>query len=408
MSDQPETAGALAGVRVVDLSRVLGGPYCTQILGDHGADVIKVEPPGGDETRDFGPPFETDADGRIVSSAYYLGVNRNKRGIALDLGTEAGRAVVLRLLEGADVLVENFRTGTMERWGLGYDQALSERFPRLVYCRVSGFGADGPLGGNPGYDSVVQAMAGLFSVNGTPESGPTRIGVPIVDMVTGLYAAVGVTMALMERARSDRGQFIDATLLDCGLSILHPHAAGWLLNGHMPQLTGNTHPYVTPYALFPTRTRPLFLGIANDGQFRKLADVLGRPELATDDRFRTNRLRGENRAALSAILTPLLAEWDGDELARRLLAVGVAAGPTNTVAEILTDPHVAHRRMVVEQDGYKGVGSPLALGRTPWSARRPPPAFAADTRAVLAEAGYADTEIDALIADGAVVVERRR
>ena len=407
MSDERQSTGALAGIRVVDLSRVLGGPYCTQILGDHGADVIKVEPPTGDETREFGPPFKTDSDGRTVTSAYYEGINRNKLGIALDLSTTAGREVVFRLLETADVLVENFKIGTLERWGMGYDEVLKRRFPRLIHCRITGFGADGPLGAKPGYDAVAQAMTGLNSVNGTPESGPTRIGVSIVDMVAGLNAAVGIAMALVERARSGRGQFIDLALYDSGISILHPHAAGWFMNGKLPRLTGNAHPYVAPYDQFQTKTRPIFLGVANDRQFRKAAEIFGRPGLAEDPRFKTNGLRSENRQALTEILSPLLAEWECEELTDRLLAAGVAAGPVNTVAEVLTDPHTAHRQMVVEKEGYRGVGPPIKFSRTPASVRLKPPAFAADAREVLALAGYTDEEMDALIESGAVVMERR-
>src|SRR6266852_2574609 len=204
--------GALAGIKVIDLSRVLGGPYCTQMLGDHGADVIKVEPPQGDETRSWGPPFQGDA------ASYFIGVNRNKRGIALDLAKPDGRAVLFRLLEPADVLVENFKTGTLERWGMGYDEVLSQKFPRLVHCRVSGFGADGPLGGHPGYDAAVQGMAGLMSLNGEPEGEPLRVGVPVVDLATGLNAALAIMMALQERTRSGKGQFVEATLYDCAVA----------------------------------------------------------------------------------------------------------------------------------------------------------------------------------------------
>ncbi len=407
MSEERESTGALAGMLVVDLSRVLGGPYCTQILGDHGADVIKVEPPKGDETREFGPPFETDADGRTVTSAYYEGINRNKLGIALDLSRAEGREVVFRLLKKADVLVENFKIGTLDRWGMGYEDVLKRRFPRLIHCRISGFGADGPLGAKPGYDAVAQAMTGLNSVTGTPESGPTRIGVSIVDMVVGLNAAIGITMALVERAQSGRGQFIDLALYDSGISILHPHAAGWFMSGKLPRLTGNAHPYVAPYDQFQTKTRPIFLGVANDGQFRKATEILARPELAEDPRFKSNGLRSENRQALTEILAPLLAQWECEELTDRLLAAGVAAGPVNNVAEVLTDPHTVHRRMVVEIEGYRGVGPPIKFSRTPPSVRRKPPAFAADAREVLALAGYADEEMDALMESGAVVMERR-
>ncbi len=407
MTDTHQHSGALAGVRVIDLSRVLGGPYCTQTLGDHGADIIKVEPPMGDETREWGPPFEKDESGRHVSSSYFIGVNRNKRGIALDLRKPEAREVIFRLLARADVLVENFKIGTLEKWGMGYQDVLRDRFPRLIHCRISGFGADGPYGGYPGYDAVAQAMAGLFSINGTPTSGPTRLGAPVVDLVAGLHAVIGIGMALVERARSGRGQFIETTLYDTGVSLLHPHAANWLMSGKLPELTGNAHPNVVPYDLFPTKTRPVFLGIGNDGQFRKATEILGCPELAEDTRFKTNGLRNQNRTALTAALAARLAQWDGEALCPKLLDAGVPAGPANNVAEVLMNAHTRHRQMVVEMNGYRGVGIPIKLARTPGAPGRPPPAFAAHAREVLREAGYGDAEINALVATGAVVLERR-
>jgi len=216
---ETQGAGPLAGFKVVDLSRVLGGPYCTQILADYGADVIKIEPPQGDEVRDWGPPFK---DGL---SAYFAGVNRNKRALALDLGREAGRQVLLRLLEEADVLIENFKPGGMRRWGIGYEEVLAARFPRLIYCAITGFGDAGPFGGFPGYDAIAQALAGNISINGAADSGPVRVGIPLVDLGTGLYAAIGILMAAQERQRSGKGQRVDATLFDTGVALMHPHAA---------------------------------------------------------------------------------------------------------------------------------------------------------------------------------------
>ena len=263
------SAGALAGLKVIDLTRVLGGPYCTMILSDHGAEVIKIEPPQGDEVRDWGPPFhENDA-------SYFIGINRNKRAIALDIGKPQGRAVLLRLLEGADIVIENFKPGSMEKWGIGYDM-LSERFPRLIHCRISGFGADGPLGGLPGYDAVLQAMTGLMSVNGDASTGPMRLGTAMVDMGTGLYSAIGILMALHERERSGHGQYLDMTLYDCGMSLLHPQAANFFLNGKRPAGTGNPHPNLVPYDKFPTKTCDIFIASGNNGQFRKMAEIIGR------------------------------------------------------------------------------------------------------------------------------------
>jgi len=251
------TAGALDGILVLDLTRVLGGPYCTQILGDHGAEIVKVEPPQGDEVRDWGPPFNDAHD-----ASYFVGVNRSKRSLGLDLGQHAGREVLLRLLERADVLIENYKPGSMEKWGLGYD-TLGQRFPRLIHCRISGFGADGPLGGLPGYDAVIQAQAGLMSVNGVAGGKPTRLGVPIVDIATGISAGFGIAMALYEREKSGRGQFIDATLYDTAVSVLFPHYANYFLSGRHPAITGNNHPNLAPYDVYPTRTCDVFIAGGN-------------------------------------------------------------------------------------------------------------------------------------------------
>lgn len=397
-SSQEAPAGALAGLKVVDLSRVLGGPYCTQILSDHGASVIKVEPPMGDETRTWGPPF---VDG---TASYFFGVNRNKRDIALDLSRPEGREVVQRLLADADVLVENFKTGTMEKWGLGYEAVLRERFPRLIHCRVSGFGADGPLGGAPGYDAVAQAIGGLMSINGDPASGPTRIGIPIVDMTTGLNAVIGILLALAERQRSGLGQFVDVTLFDTAVGLLHPHAANWFVNGQVPALAGSGHPNVVPYDKFETRSGEVFLGIGNDGQFRKFCDFVGMPELATDPRYASNGERNRNRVALRASIGTLLADRDAAELCDSLLKAGVPAGPVNLLPQVLEHPHTLHREMVVEFDGgQRGLGIPVKLSRTPGSVRAPAPALGQHTREVLRELDYAEAQIQTLIGNQIIV-----
>lgn len=362
------TQGALAGIRVIDLSRILGGPYCGQILGDHGADVLKVEPPQGDDTRTWGPPFK---DG---VASYYHGLNRNKLGMRLDLADTAGREVLMGLLEGADVLIENFKTGTMERWGLSYD-TLAQRFPRLVHCRVSGFGADGPLGGLAGYDAAVQAMTGLMSVNGEVGGDALRVGLPIVDMVTGLNAALGVLLALQERERSGRGQFIESSLYDNGLSLLHPHAANWFMNGKTPGRTGNAHPNIYPYDAFNTRTVPVFLAVGNDRQFRLMCDLLKADHLSNEACYTTAGGRSLNRVALRAQLEALFSPLDGNTLAQDLMDVGVPCAPVLSVEDALQHPHTAHRGMVVKMgDGYTGIGSPIKLSRTPASYRHPPPA----------------------------------
>ena len=394
--------GALAGLKVVDLTRVLGGPYCTMILADHGADVIKVEPPQGDETRDWGPPF--DATGH--EAAYYLGINRNKRGIALDLGKPAGREVLMRLLDGADVLTENFKTGSMERWGLGYD-VLEQRFPRLIHCRVSGFGADGPLGGLPGYDAIVQAMVGLMSINGDGTSGPVRMGTPVVDLATGLYSTIAILMALQERTRSGRGQYLDMTLHDCGMALLHPSAANFLLNGKRPGRIGNSHTNIAPYETYRTATCDIFLAIGNEGQFRKLAEAIGRPELAADPRFTSNALRVENRQALIGELSAAFAAEDGQALSTRLSRLGLPIGPVLNVDEALEAPHTAARAMVTELDGFRSLGTPIKLSRTPGGTRAPPPHFGQHGVEVLTEHGFTPAEIEGLLAEGVLFQARR-
>ncbi|MDM9561301.1 CaiB/BaiF CoA transferase family protein [Bordetella petrii] len=378
-------AGALAGCKIIDLSRVLGGPYCTQLLADHGADVIKIEPPAGDETRGWGPPFLDD------TASYFIGVNRNKRGMTLDLAQPAGQELLRRLLADADVLVENFKPGTLEKWGLGYD-ALSREFPRLIHCRVSGFGADGPLGGLPGYDACAQAMCGLMSVNGDAQGEATRVGLPVVDMVTGLNAAVAVLLALNERMRSGLGQFLDITLYDCAVSLLHPHAANYFYSGKVPGRTGNAHPNIAPYETLPTRSGPIFLAVGNNRQFAALARVLGAPALPDDPRFATNAERLQHRDALREALAELLAAHDAATLAEQLLRAGVPAAAVQNVEDVLGHPHTRHRGMVLEQDGYRGVGSPIKLSRTPATLRRLPPALGEHNDEVRREVGPVPAE----------------
>ena len=390
--------GALAGLKVIDLSRVLGGPYSGQILADHGAQVIKVEPPAGDETRAWGPPFADDG-----TAAYYNGLNRNKRDIVIDLSKSEGREIVLKMLADADVLIENFKIGTLERWGIGYEQTLRERFPRLIHCRVSGFGADGPLGGAPGYDAVAQALGGLMSVNGTPDTGALRVGVPVVDITTGLSAVIGVLLALVERQRSGRGQFVEATLYDTAVSLLHPQSANWLQSGRTPQLSGNAHSNIVPYDKFVTRTCEVFLGIGNNGQWRKLCEFLGQPAVADEPRFATNAERFRHRDALRALLEAHLQQVDGEQLCRDLLAAGIPAGAVRSVPQVLTDPHTLHRGMVVDVEGSRCIGIPVKLSRTPGRARTMAPRFGQHTRELLIEHGYGAATVDALIGRGTIV-----
>jgi formyl-CoA transferase len=373
-----KSGGALAGLKVIDLSRVLGGPYGTQILGDHGADVIKIEPPQSDETRAWGPPF---VDG---TSGYFLNVNRNKRGMVLDLRNEGDREILLSLLADADILVENYKPGTMERWGLGFEDVISKRFPRLIHCRISGFGSDGPLGGLPGYDAVVQAIVGLMAVNGEPDQEPLRLGVPVVDMVTGLYAVIGILLAVAERERSGQGQFIEASLFDCALSITHPHSANFLMSGTRPVRTGNAHPNIAPYDTFATSTSPIFLAVGNDAQFAKLCALLG-CELSADPRFATNEARGKNREALKTLLERQMNDMDGVELADRLIRAGVPCGPVLEVPEALAHPHTKHREMIVAIGHHQSIASPIKLSRNRATYERKPPALDEHREEILAQ-----------------------
>ena len=388
--------GALDGVRVVDLSRVLAGPLCTQMLADHGADVIKVEPPMGDETRLFGPPFDQAGD-----AAYFTALNRGKRALSLDLSKTEARTVLDKLLADADVLVENFLPGTMEKWGLGY-ATLAERHPRLIYCAISGFGGDGPLGGLPGYDAVLQAMCGLMSVNGSEESGTMRLGIPVVDHLTGYVAMSGILMALYARERTGTGQRVEAVLFDAGLSLLVPHAANWFYSGRAPRLLGSAHPNICPYDKFSAGDGEIFLAVANDGQFRKLCEYIGRPDLAADAHFATNASRLENRAALRAELEKAFAEYEVEPFCRELMRAGVPAGPVHTVPQALGQAHAAHRGMLVEDGDYRGIGAPVKLSQSCARAARKPPRFGEHAAQVLAEAGCTEEQVTELRRTGVV------
>jgi crotonobetainyl-CoA:carnitine CoA-transferase CaiB-like acyl-CoA transferase len=392
--------GALSGVKVVDLTRVLGGPFATQLLADHGADVLKLEPPQGDEVRDWGPPFHEE------DAAYYIGINRNKRSVGLDLSKPEGREVLVRLLEGADVLIENFKPGSMEAWGIGYE-TLKQKFPRLIYCKISGFGNDGPYGGFPGYDGIVGAMTGHYSVNGSQESGPMRLGLPVVDLSMGMYCVIGILLAMHERSQSGQGQAIEVTLYDAALSLMHPHFPNYFLSGKVPQLTGNQHSNLVPYGMYPTKTVPVMIGAGNNRAFRKVAEVLGRPELADDPRFKTNGDRQNNREALNEIISAKLAEVDGVAFALELLKSGLPCGPVLDTGQVANSEHTKARGMIYEKDWYKGMGTPVRLSRTPGGMKSAPPKFSEHAREVLAESGFTPEQIEKLAASG-ILVEKRR
>jgi crotonobetainyl-CoA:carnitine CoA-transferase CaiB-like acyl-CoA transferase len=382
--------GCLAGTLVLDASRVLAGPFAGQLLGDHGADVIKVESFDGDDTRGYGPPF---VDG---TAPYFLGLNRNKRDLALDLSGPDGIGLLFEMLETVDVFIENFKLSTWKKWGVNDLKELTHRFPRLVHCRVSGFGETGQYGGLPGYDAALQAMSGLMAVNGPPDIDACRIGIPIVDTCTGMYGCIGILLALLERNRSGRGQQVEVTLYDTALAMLHPHASN-VLNSGKASRTGNGHPNIVPYDLFPTANVPLFLAVGNDRQFRTLCTELGMAALGTDPLYRTNGDRVVNRDTLRAALLPALSGEDGMALFKRLMQLGVPCAPVLSVDEALALDHTATREMVAELDGYRGAGVSVKLDRTPGSVRLPPPAIGQHSREVLTRFGLDAARIDRLI-----------
>jgi formyl-CoA transferase len=373
----------LHGLRVLDLSRVLAGPYCTMVLGDLGADVIKVEPPGGDETRAWGPPFAAG------ESAYYLCVNRNKRGIVVDFKTDDGQATLQELASKSDVLVENFRPGTLARYGLDYD-SLRSRNPRLVYCSISGFGQTGPLRERPGYDFMIQAMGGLMSVTGDPHGEPMKVGVAAADLFAGQNAVIAILAALGARDRTGEGQYIDIALFDSQLGWLANVASNYLISGDLPKRHGNAHPNIVPYQSFAAADGWFALAVGNDKQFTRLCELIGQPEWARDDRFATNAARVIHRDALIALLEPLFALRRVDEWLSTLEAADIPCGPINTLEEVFAEPQVSAREMLVTMEhptigDLPLVGSPLKFSQTPVQYRLPPPRLGEHTEEILRE-----------------------
>jgi crotonobetainyl-CoA:carnitine CoA-transferase CaiB-like acyl-CoA transferase len=378
----PDAVGILEGLKVLDLSRIVAGPYCAQMLADHGASVLKVEGPDGDDTRQWG---RLSPDG--ASSGYYYGLNRNKRNIELDLSSALGQEALARLVDEADVLIENFKIGTMTWWGLDYDQVLVQRRPGLIYVRISGFGSDGPMGGLPGYDAVLQAYGGLMSVNGYADRGALRVGVPIVDIVAANLAFGAVLLAMHERSKSGLGQFLDITLLDAVVSLLLPHSFLWAMDGMAPVRTGSAHPAVAPYQTFETADGEFFLCAGNNRQFRALMTILGRPGHADDPRFATNSGRLAHVEELATIISDLIADRNHDDLARELNSAGVPASPVKAVPDSLTAAQTLHRELFIDDGTYRGVGVPLKLSRSRPRRPRPPVSKGADTEQVLSALG---------------------
>ena len=405
--------GPLAGLKVLDLSRVLAAPWATQILGDLGAEVLKVERPGkGDDTRGWGPPFLQDGSAR-PDAAYYLCANRNKRSVAIDFAKPEGAALVRRLAADADVLVENFRTGGLAKHGLDAPALLAAN-PRLIYCSVTGFGHTRPYAARGGYDFLIQGMSGLMSVTGRPEgepgAGPLKVGVPVSDLFTGLYATVAILAALNHRNRSGEGQHIDCALLDSQVALLVNQAMNYLVGGEVPRRLGNAHPNVVPYRDFAASDDYVLVACGNDGQFRALCALLGRDDLAAEPRFATNAGRLRERRVLEVELARAIAPWRAAELLAAMEQAGVPGGPINSIDEVLADPQVAARgmlRAMRRDDGteVQVIGFPGRLSRSPASYRLAPPRLGQDTRAVLeAELGLGGAEIEALRTAGVVAL----
>ena len=386
-------AGALSHLKVLDLSRVLAGPWASQILADLGAEVIKVERPGtGDDTRGWGPPFMRDADGAPTGeSAYFLSTNRGKKSVCIDMKTAAGQAALRRLAIDSDVLIENFKVGDAARFGLGYD-SLSALNPRLVYCSITGFGQTGPLKDRPGYDFLVQAMGGLMSVTGQPDgadgAGPQKVGVALTDIMTGLYATIGIQAALAERERSGLGQHVDLALLDVTAATLANQATNYLVGGINPTRLGNAHPNIVPYQSFVVADGHLIVAVGNDGQFQRFANVLGLPELAGDARYASNAARVENRDTLVPLLQKAMLERTRDDWLALFEQAGVPAGPINTVADVFAEPQIQSRGMRVTvphplNAALELPGNPIKLSRTPVAYNAAPPLLGEHTDAVL-------------------------
>ncbi len=404
--------GPLAGVRVLDLSRVLAGPWCGQLLGDLGADVIKVERPvEGDDTRHWGPPFLTTPDGAQGDAAYYLSANRNKRSITVNFGHPEGRALIERLADDSDILLENYKTGGLAKFGLDYP-TLSERNRRLVYCSITGFGHTGPYARRAGYDYLIQAMSGLMSVtgqpSGTPGDEPMKVGVAVADLVTGLYSASAILAALHHARATGQGQFIDMALLDCQLAVMSNQATNYLASGVAPVRLGNAHPNIAPYQVFATLDGHIVVAVGNDQQFKHYCEAIGAAHLAHDPEFVTNQARVTHRGRLNACLEPIMAERASSDWLAALEAANVPCGPINTFDQVFADPQVQERGMLAEATRPDGVvtrapACPIKMSETPVRAPSAPPALGAHTKEVLQERlGLSAQEVARLSSEGAI------
>lgn len=386
---------ALSGIRVLDLSRVLAGPFCTMILGDLGAEVIKVEAPGGsDETRTWGPPFKNDV------SAYYLCANRNKKSLTVNLKSEEGKEIIKKLVEQCDVIINNFKTGTMERLGLSYE-TLKQINPKIVYCSITGFGENGPYKDLPGYDFIIQAMSGLMSITGTEESGPQKVGVAITDVLTGLYAAIGIQAALIERSVSGEGQKLDISLYDSAVSSLVNIASNFLMSGHIPTRLGNHHANIVPYQTFETSDGEMVIAVGNDRQFEKLCQIIGQEELAKDERFKTNKDRVNNRELITQILAKAIKQKPTNYWKEQCDKANIPSGPIQNLQQVSNDPQLREREMFITQQHPQAgeirlVGSPLKLSKTPVKYDLHPPMAGEHTEEILQQLGLEKGEIQSL------------
>lgn len=383
--------GPLDGVRVLDLSRILAGPTCTQLLGDYGADILKIERPGaGDDTRQWGPPFVTDADGQPTSeSAYYLAANRNKRSVAVDMATDEGAAIIRELAQHCDVVVENFKVGGLAKYGLDYE-ALSAINPRLVYCSITGFGQTGPNAHLPGYDIMAQGYGGIMSLTGDPDGEPVKVGVGIADVMCGMYACTAILAALHHQRATGEGQHIDIGLVDAQIAWLVNEGTNYLTSGQNPERRGNQHPNIAPYQAFEAADGHLIVAVGNDGQYQRFCALLGHSELAVDDRFVTNMARLANRDALIETLRPIIRSKPKADLLSAMQANGVPGGPIHTLSEVFDSDQVAARDMKVSvphsqaADGAVDlIGNPVKFGKTPVTYRNGPPVCGEHTQDVL-------------------------
>jgi crotonobetainyl-CoA:carnitine CoA-transferase CaiB-like acyl-CoA transferase len=392
----------LDGIKVLDLSRVLAGPWCTQLLADLGAEVIKVERPGsGDDTRHWGPPWHGEGEKRVA--AYFLSCNRGKRSAAIDFATAEGAALVRKLAASADVLVENFKVGGLRKLGLDAE-ALRKVNPRLIYASITGFGQDGPYADRAGYDYIIQGMGGLMSITGLPDGepggAPMRVGVAVVDLFTGLYTCVAILAALYRREKSAEGAHIDMALFDTQLAMLANQASNALVSGKDPRRQGNTHPNIVPYQVFATVDQPIIIAVGNDGQFRKLAEMCGHPEWASDERFASNGARVANRSEIVRLVSECIRHKPAAEWLEQLEAAGIPAGPINSITQALADVQAQHRQMVRTLAGMPLVGSPVRLDTERADSDLPPPALGEHTDEVLASLGLESHEIERLKSSG--------